>query len=48
MGKPVTQPRNLYTNPTKNGPTDYFEPLKSLGNSDKKDIFIEEAKRLVK
>ncbi len=41
MGKPITQPRNFYTNPTKHGSTDYFEPLKSLATSDKKDIFIE-------
>ena len=40
MGKPVTQPRNLYTNPTKMGQLDYFEPLKSLATSQKKDFFI--------
>ena len=40
MGKPVTELRNFYTNPTKKGQTAYFEKLKSLATSDKKDDFI--------
>lgn len=48
MGKPVTEPRNFYTNPTKKGQLEYFEPLKALATSDKKDIFIEESRRLLR
>ena len=47
-GKPITLPRNLYTNPTKKGQLSYFEPIKSLATSEVKDVFVEEGKRLLK
>jgi hypothetical protein len=50
MGKPITLPRNFITSPNKSGDlkSSYFGELNSLATSDKKDIFIEEGKRLIK
>jgi hypothetical protein len=47
-GKPITKARNLCTSPPKKGQLAYFEPIKSLATSDKKDIFLEEGKRLLR
>lgn len=50
MGKPVTQPRNIYVSPIKTGRTNkaYFGKLNSLAFHSQHDIFMEEGSRLLK
>jgi hypothetical protein len=50
MGKPVTEPRNIFISPLKvgKGLSAYFGPLNSLSDYDRKDIFMEEGVRLLK
>jgi hypothetical protein len=50
MGKPVTQLRNIYVSPIKQGRLNksYFAPLNSLATHSIHDNFIEEGSRLLK
>jgi hypothetical protein len=50
MGKPVTEPRNVFVSPNNSGHLrkSYFGPLNPLATHTKHDIFIEEGIRLLK
>lgn len=50
MGKPLTEPRNIFVSPLKagKGRSSYFGALNSLADHERRDIFMEEGVRLLK